>query len=347
MKTAIILMNLGGPDKPESIKPFLFNLFNDKAIIPWPQPFRSMLAWLISTLRNKKAMHIYQFLGGGSPLLANTKAQAQALEEALKKDESVGEFKTFIAMRYWHPLTEEALLQAKEWGAERVVLLPLYPQFSTTTTGSSFKAWKHLCKKHQWNVPTFWNCCYPDNKGWLKASEYLLEQEIQKALPHGRPWVLFSAHGLPESIINAGDPYQHQVEVTAQHLERAIRAKGYDNFDAVVCYQSRVGPKKWIGPNTEDVLMEKAPQKRPIVVHPLAFVSEHSETLVELDIEYKEVVDEKGPAYYGRVSTVGEHPEFIQGLRDIVHHALNGRQEFHCPEGWAHCYCQHMNQKAS
>ena len=342
-KTAVILMNLGGPDKVESIKPFLFNLFNDKAIIPLPTPIRWCLAKFISTMRNKKASEIYGFIGGKSPILSNTKDQSQLLEKLLKKE--LGDVKTFIGMRYWHPFTEEAVIEAKKWGATRVVLLPLYPQFSTTTTGSSFEEWYEKCKEHDFHVPTYKTCCYPNNDHWIEANSDLLKIELDKSPKDKKPIVLFSAHGLPESIIKSGDPYQFQVEKTAKLIEKHVRESGYNNFDSIICYQSRVGPKKWIGPNTEDILIEKSKEDNSIIVHPIAFVSEHSETLVELDIEYKEIVDENKNCYYGRVPTVSCNPKFIQGLKNIVMDSLDEKVSYKCPEGYEKCYCKISENK--
>lgn len=304
MKTAVVLLNLGGPDSLDAVQPFLQNLFSDPAIITAPAPIRWLLARLISRRRAPIAKHIYEELGGRSPLLPNTEAQAEALSSALG-----GDTKIFIAMRYWHPFTEAAVTEVKGWSPERIVLLPLYPQYSTATTASSFKAWNDLAR---FKVPTKSIESYPVEPGFIAASVELLRQGLAQA---GRQptRVLFSAHGLPERVIKAGDPYQSQVEQTAKAIADAIGL-----VDWSVCYQSRVGPLKWIGPSTDAEIARAGSDKRAIVLYPLSFVSEHSETLVELDIEYRHLATQKGVPAYIRVPTVGTHPLFIGGLANLV-----------------------------
>jgi protoporphyrin/coproporphyrin ferrochelatase len=315
-KIAVVLFNLGGPDSPQAVQPFLFNLFNDPAIIGLPNPLRWLLAKLISKRRAPKAQGIYARIGGSSPLLANTQAQARALEAALA---DLGTVRCFAAMRYWHPLTEGAVAAVKKFAPDRIVLLPLYPQYSTTTTGSSKKAWDGATQAL--GAPTSFACCYPVEPGFVAAMAELTADRYAEAAKYGRPRVLFSAHGLPKKIVAAGDPYQVQVEKTAA----AIAAKlGIADLDSVVCYQSRVGPLEWIGPYTEDEIARAGADKVPLVVVPLAFVSEHSETLVELDIEYREKAMHDGVPHYERVPTVGTHPAFIAGLAGIVRALAHG-----------------------
>jgi protoporphyrin/coproporphyrin ferrochelatase len=317
-KIAVVLFNLGGPDSPEAVQPFLFNLFSDPAIIGLPNPLRWLIAKLISKRRAPHAREIYAQIGGSSPLLANTQAQARALQSALA---DLGEVRCFTAMRYWHPLTEGAVAAVKKFGPERIVLLPLYPQFSTTTTGSSKKAWDAVAQKQGLTAPTSSACCYPVQPGFVAAVAELTGKRHAEAAKHGKPRVLFSAHGLPKKIVAAGDPYQVQVEKTAQ----AVIAKlGIADLDSVVCYQSRVGPLEWIGPATEDEIARAGRDKVPLVVVPVAFVSEHSETLVELDIEYREKAAHDGVPHYERVPTVSTHPAFIAGLADIVRALAGG-----------------------
>jgi len=281
VKRAVVLFNLGGPDKPSSIQPFLFNLFNDAAIINLPNPFRWLLAKIISKRRAPVAEKIYAEIGGGSPLLELTQKQAVALEIKLNQNERISS-KVFIAMRYWHPMIMATATLVKKFNPDEIILLPLYPQFSTTTTGSSFKAWKSAVKKIGLNKPTKEVCCYPIDENLVTAQADLLKKEISKAKQNIR--ILFSAHGLPKKIIKKGDPYQWQIEQTA----RAIVAKVKLNInDWVICYQSRVGPLEWIGPSLDEEIKRASEDSIGIIVLPIAFVSEHSETLVELDIEYR------------------------------------------------------------
>ena len=310
MKIAIILFNLGGPDSLDAVKPFLRNLFSDPAIVTLPTWLRLPLASFIASRRTPKAREIYAQIGGGSPIVGQTEAQARALESALGTEH---EWRGYVCMRYWHPMTEAVVSAVKRFAPDRIVLLPLYPQYSTTTTASSFDAWK---KASSFKVPTVEIASYPTEPGFIRASIELVKQGLAEA-GDGPRRVLFSAHGLPEKIIKAGDPYQAQVEQTAgaigQHLE---------GVDWSVCYQSRVGPLKWIGPSTEAEIRRAAADGRGIVLYPLSFVSEHSETLVELDIEYRHLAEQAGVSNYVRVPTVGTHPQFIHGLANLVRAAL-------------------------
>jgi ferrochelatase len=317
-KIAVILFNLGGPDRPEAVKPFLFNLFNDPAIIALPNPLRWLVAKLISSRRAPKATRIYAQMGGGSPILPNTLQQARALEAALG---DLGEVRCFPAMRYWHPLTEEAVRDVKAFAPDRVVLLPLYPQFSTTTTASSKKAWDAAARRAGLSVPTSYACCYPRQPGFVAAVADLIGAHYAEARAQGAPRVLFSAHGLPKKVVAAGDPYQAQVEMSVASV---VARLAIPNLDHVVCYQSRVGPLEWIGPATEDEIARAGADKVPVVLVPIAFVSEHSETLVELDIEYREAAHEAGVPHYARVPTVSAHPDFVRGLATIVRALASG-----------------------
>jgi protoporphyrin/coproporphyrin ferrochelatase len=310
-KTAVVLFNLGGPDSLEAVKPFLFNLFSDPAIIGAPFPIRWLLAKYISAKRAPIARGIYQMLGGRSPLVPETEAQARALEHVLGHG-----FRCFLAMRYWHPFTSETVTAIKEWGADEVVLLPLYPQFSTTTTGSSLKEWSRQAARQGLNVPSRFACCYPTQPGLVAAMADLTRTGYHEAAGAGRPRILFSAHGLPKSVIDKGDPYQRQVEMTAAAV--ALET-GIENLDWTICYQSRVGPMEWIGPSTEAELERAARDGVPVVIVPVAFVSEHSETLVELDIEYRHKADQLGIPAYVRVPALGCHPAFIRGLSEVIH----------------------------
>ncbi|WP_454718550.1 ferrochelatase [Caulobacter segnis] len=314
-KLAVVLFNLGGPDGPSAVRPFLFNLFRDPAIIGLPALFRYPLAALISTTREKTAKANYAIMGGGSPLLPETEKQARALETELAKTLPGVEAKCFIAMRYWNPLTGETAKQVSAFAPDEIVLLPLYPQYSVTTTASSLKAWRETYKGpgRQTSV-----CCYPDEAGLVDAHARLIRETWEKAGSPTNVRLLFSAHGLPEKVILAGDPYQKQVEVTAA----AVAAKLPAGLDWTVCYQSRVGPMKWIGPSTDDEIRRAGADGKGVIVTPIAFVSEHVETLVELDHEYAELAETVGVAPYIRVPALGVAPEFISGLAVMVAKAM-------------------------
>lgn len=311
-KTAVVLFNLGGPDSLSAIQPFLFNLFNDKAIIGAPGPIRWALAKYISTKRAPLAQDIYKQIGGRSPLLEQTETQARAVQAALGDG-----YKCFVAMRYWHPFVEEAAREVAAYKPERVVLLPLYPQYSTTTTGSSFGAWEKAAR----GLPSPQRvCCYPEMPGLAQAFADGIREAMVETSRIGPPLILFSAHGLPKKLILRGDPYQSQVERTADAILTALGEK----VQSRVCYQSRVGPLEWIGPETKDLLVEAGTRHQPVIVVPLAFVSEHSETLVELDIDYQHVALEAGVPCYARVATPKDHPAFIAGLAELVKAAKPG-----------------------
>lgn len=314
-KLAVVLFNLGGPDGPRAVRPFLFNLFRDPAIIGAPALIRYPLAALISTTREKMAKANYAIMGGGSPLLPETKKQAQALETALATALPGVEAKCFIAMRYWHPLTGETARQVAAFAPDEVVLLPLYPQFSTTTTGSSLKAWRKTYKGSGFETTV---CCYPTDGGLVDAHARMIRETWEKAGSPTNIRLLFSAHGLPEKVILAGDPYQKQIEATAA----AVAAKLPAGIDWTVCYQSRVGPLKWIGPSTDEEIRRAGAEGKGVMITPIAFVSEHVETLVELDHEYADLAKDVGAAPYVRVPALGGAPEFIDGLVGAVRNAL-------------------------
>lgn len=338
-KTAIVLFNLGGPDRPESVEPFLFNLFNDPAIISLPNPFRFLVAKLISRKRAPVAREIYENLGGGSPLLPNTIAQADALAAALT---DMGSVQCFIAMRYWHPMTEETVQAVKAYGPDRVVLLPLYPQFSTTTTASSLRLWNKLAELAGMTVPTHVIGCYPRASGYVAAVAGLVRTALDGM--KGRKRVLFSAHGLPKKVIDKGDPYQWQVERSA---EEVVKALNIPDLDWIVCYQSRVGPLEWIGPSTDAEIQRAGNDGVGVIVCPIAFVSEHSETLVEIELEYRELAEESGVPAFARVPTPGADPLFIEALAGLVRQAVDrpagvcsGEGMRICPKEFGKCPCR-------
>jgi ferrochelatase len=338
-KTAVILFNLGGPDSPQAVQPFLFNLFNDPAIIRLPQPLRWLIAKLISSRRAPVAAEIYAKMGGRSPILPQTEAQAAALKVSLGSDD----YRVFIAMRYWHPFSAETAKAAKDWGAQRVVLLPLYPQFSTTTTASSIQDWNRAAEQAGLAVPTATIGCYPDEPGFIAAQTALLKEYLPAAEAKGPVRILFSAHGLPKKVVTDGDPYQMQVE---KGVASILRLLNRPDLDTQICFQSRVGPLEWIGPATDAEITRAAREGKSIVIVPIAFVSEHSETLVELDIEYAELAAHNGAKGYARVPTVGTQPDFITGLAGLVRRAVYdgaprcGSGAKACGTAWRRCICK-------
>ena len=341
-KVAVVLFNLGGPDSRDAIKPFLFNFFMDKNIIGAPKPIRFLLAKWIAFKRSKnEAGDSYAELGNRSPLLENSTAQCEALQEYLSSS-GVGEFKTFICMRYWNPMAKEIVEDVQKWAPDRVVLLPLYPQFSTATTKSSFEDWDQACQDAGLDVPSAKICCYPMETGFIEASAIHVKQVYgqAKAETGKNPRVLFSAHGLPEKTIKAGDPYQWQCQQSAEKIAQATKI---ENLDWQICYQSRVGPLKWIRPSTEEALQKAAADKVPVVILPHAFTQEHVETLVEIEIEYREEAEKMGLTEFYRVPTVGEQPEFIKGLADMVLSRLDDTDTRPnsgsrlCPAEWGQC----------
>lgn len=340
-KLAVVLFNLGGPDSLKAVRPFLFNLFKDPAIIQLPAVARYPLAALISTTRNKPAQANYALMGGRSPLLPETEAQAAALEAQLKGQGY--EARVFVAMRYWKPFADEAAKQVAAFAPDEVVLLPLYPQYSTTTSGSSLRDWARAYRGPG-RVRTV--CCYPTSEGLAEAHA----AEIRKVwdawhrpgnghVP-GDVRLLFSAHGLPQQVVDGGDPYQAQIEATA----KAIATLLPEFTDWQVCYQSRVGRLKWLEPSTSDALRQVAKDRKGAIVCPIAFVSEHVETLVELDSEYGELAHHLQVYPYLRARTPGVGTPFIAELADAVTGALprSGvapHGPWRCPAGLAKCAC--------
>ena len=348
-KIAVILFNLGGPTGPKTIKPFLYNFFMDPNIIRLPKPFRWCLAKLISIRRSKgEAGEAYGEMGGGSPLLENTIAQEKALEEQLKKivDKNV-EIRSYTCMRYWHPMAPSIAPQVQAYNPDQIMLVSLYPQFSTTTFWSSIAQWFTVAQKIGLNKPTTTFCCYPQLDGFIKASAENIKEKYQecKKATGRAPRILFSAHSLPESIIEDGDPYAWQCEQT---VEAILKKLPYKNPDTVICYQSKVGPQKWLGPQTEDEIKRAGADDVPMIVYPHAFVSEHVETIVELGVEYAEVAHEAGVPWYGVVKTVGTHPAFIKDLAKLIKKRIGSKKKVvngtetgkrNCPKPYSEC-CQ-------
>lgn len=324
---AIILMTYGTPDGPDAVEPYLFNIFNDPDIIelPWYMgPFRRLLAGKISKSRAPEVRHNYGRLGGRSPLLELTQAQGDALVKALAP---VGKFETFLGMRYWAPRTEEALKQIGARGIRKVLLLPMYPQYARATTGSSINDFRRAAKALGMNdLEVRAICCFPDNDRMAEAMAAAIRRafaEIPEAERAATP-LLFSAHGLPQQVVDRGDPYQQQVERTVARV--LGRLGGHPRV--TICYQSRVGKMEWLKPYTEDVINGLIAEKvKHIVLYPVAFVTEHSETLFELDLLYGDQIRAAGIQYH-RVPALGTDPLFIEGLAEEVQKALTSPPMF-------------------
>ena len=335
-RLAVVLFNLGGPDGPEAVRPFLFNLFKDPAILGVPAVARYPLAALISRTREKSAQANYAIMGGASPLLPETQAQAQALQTTLAAARPRDEVRTFVAMRYWTPFADQAARAVTAFGPDEIVLLPLYPQYSTTTTASSLADWRSV---YRGPGRTRTICCYPTAAGLIEAHANRIAETWAKA---GRPSnlrLLFSAHGLPEKVVAGGDPYQAQIEATAA----AVAARLPELADWKVCYQSRVGPLKWLGPSTDAEIRRAGAEGKGVLVAPIAFVSDHVETLVELDHDYARVAADVGCAPYLRAPALGVEPAFIAALARAVETALDREAAtgpdcaWLCPVGHGKC----------
>lgn len=318
-RIAVVLFNLGGPDGPEGVRPFLQSLFADPAILALPDLVRRPAAWALAASRLRAARANYARMGGGSPLLSQTLAQAASLETELCGLLAPARPKVFVAMRHAPPLTKGTAAQVAAFDPDEIVLAPLYPQYSTTTTASSLGAWKEAYKGRGTSRAI---CCWYDNPGLIEAHVDLITGTWERA---GRPPVrlLFSAHGLPRNVVAGGDPYQWQVEATCAE----VAARLGPTWDWQICYQSRVGPMKWLGPSTPEAIARAAADGVGVIVDPIAFVSEHVETLVELDHDYRRVASAAGAAPYLRVPAVGTSVAFIAGLAGAVGRALERRWE--------------------
>ena len=316
-RLAVVVFNLGGPDTPEAIRPFLLNLFSDPAILRIPNPLRWIAARVIAGRRAATSAAIYKKVGGGSSILPATIKQAEALKREIS--DTAEQVEAFVFMRYWHPLVKETVSRIRDFDPDRIVLLPLYPQFSTTTTGTSIKAFREEARRQGLAAPQDIVCCYPAHHGFLDATTANIRKSLDEAAHHGAPRLLLSAHALPQRTINAGDPYQWQVEVTSAAI---VEALGRTGLDWVTCYQSRVGPVQWIGPSTEDEVRRAGADGVPVVVVPIAFVSEHVETLVEIDMEFRQAASETGVPFFTRCPTVAVDCDFIRGLGDLVRSAI-------------------------
>lgn len=338
-KVAVILMNLGGPSKIEGVKPFLFRLFFDKRIINLPFVLRWFVAKMISSLRNKKAIEIYKKIGGKSPILENTEKQRKKLSQLLKGQNK--DFKVFIAMRHSKPFAKDTLLEVKKYDPNEIILLPLYPHFSSTTTLSSFEEFEQ--EKHK--IPSLKHakikkvCCYYNDVDFVNSQIKLIKECFVKNKISKKDFrILFSAHSLPCSVIERGDPYQWQVE---QNVELIMKDKFLKDIDYSVCYQSKVGYNKWLSPSTEEEIQKAAGDKVGVVIVPISFVSEHSETLVELDMDYKNLAKKHGTKGFFRVKTQGSDDIFVESLKIMCLKSSISKKEYSkdklCSEKF--CFC--------
>ncbi|MGJ5630580.1 ferrochelatase [Nostoc sp. CALU 1950] len=320
-RVGVLLLNLGGPDKLEDVGPFLYNLFSDPEIIRLPfRWLQKPLAWFIATRRTRTSQENYKQIGGGSPLRRITEAQGEALKEQLG---FLGqEVKIYVGMRYWHPYTEEAIAQISQDNVEHLVILPLYPQFSISTSGSSFRLLEKLWQEDPKLQPIDYTVIpsWYKQPGYLQAMAQLIAQELEQYPNPDEVHIFFSAHGVPKSYVEeAGDPYQVEIEeCTALIMQTLNRPNPH-----TLAYQSRVGPVEWLQPYTEDALKELGAEGvKDLVVVPISFVSEHIETLQEIDIEYREVAEESGIHNFRRVPAPNTHPVFINALAELVIDAL-------------------------
>lgn len=318
MKLGVLLFNMGGPETLGDVRPFLFNLFSDPEIVRLPiRAMQKPLAWLISTARHKKSSGYYAQIGGGSPLRRITEEQAAALRKELVRRGV--EANVYVGMRYWRPGAAEAIEQIARDTVDELVLMPLYPQFSVSTTGSSFKDFDALMDGRS-GLPRMrrryirqWNT----HETYIKALAEQIASEIEK-FPDPNPrrvHLLFSAHGVPQSYIENGDPYLEQIEETVRLVSEKLGGLNPVHLS----FQSKVGPVKWLEPSTDAKLRELAAQGvEQILAIPISFVSDHIETLYELDILYKNLADEIGIKTYRRVPALNCNPTFISALADIV-----------------------------
>jgi len=326
-RVGVLLLNLGGPERIQDVGPFLYNLFSDPEIIRLPVPaLQKPLAWLISSLRSGKSQEAYRSIGGGSPLRRITEQQARELQSTLRQRGI--EATSYVAMRYWHPFTESAVADIKADGVEEVVVLPLYPHFSISTSGSSFRELQRLRQADPAFARLPIRCIrsYHDDPGYIGAMAELIAREIQACPDPAAAHVFFSAHGVPKSYVEeAGDPHQQEIEACARLIMRKLQADlGHAN-PCTLAYQSRVGPVEWLRPYTDDALHELGEAGvKDLVVVPISFVSEHIETLEEIDIEYREIATEAGITNFRRVPALDTTPSFIAGLATLVQQALAG-----------------------
>ena len=315
-RVGVVLFQLGGPDTLEAIEPFLFNLFCDPDIIDFPfaRIGRKPLAKLISATRARKVQHHYSVIGGGSPIRRFTEQQARALQ--LKLAGSGVDARCFVAMRYWHPFTTEAIAHLRAAQCDQIVLLPLYPHYSGTTTGSSLNEWRRLFRD---DVPVHCVEAFYRHKLYLDALVEKVEEALVRFPDPERPELVFSAHSVPLAVIEKGDPYQRQIEETVELL---MQRGGWPNRYRL-CYQSKVGASKWLQPSLHKTLRDVAAAGvREICVVPISFVSDHVETLGEIDHEARAEARSLGIARFEMTSGLNDSPTFIAALAELVGSAL-------------------------
>jgi len=315
-RVGVVLFQLGGPDSLEAIEPFLFNLFCDPDIIDFPfaRIGRRPLAKLISSTRARKVQHHYSVIGGGSPIRRHTEQQAKALEEQLRK--AGVNAQCFVAMRYWHPFTSEAIEQLRTANVDEVVLLPLYPHYSSTTTGSSLNEWRRLFSDdvRVRTVQTFYR-----NDRYIDSLAEKVDEALGRFPESADPEIVFSAHSVPVSVIEKGDPYQRQIEET---VELVMQRGAWTNRHRL-CYQSKVGASRWLQPSLHRALRDlAAEQVKDICIVPISFVSDHVETLGEIDHEAREEAAGLGIRQFEMTSGLNDSPTFIAALRELVLTAL-------------------------
>jgi protoporphyrin/coproporphyrin ferrochelatase len=326
-RVGVLLLNLGGPEKLDDVYQFLYNLFSDPDLIRIPIPFlQKPIASLIAASRAPVSQQNYAMIGGGSPLRPITEEQAENIENALQRNGLNA--KVYVGMRYWHPFTEEAIAQIKRDRITKLVVLPLYPQFSISTSGSSIKVldqhWASDPELRQIERITIRS--WYERAGYIKAMNELINAKIQSFESPELVHLFFSAHGVPVKYVTEyGDPYQSEIENCVDLLMQSIR-RDHQCFNAhTLAYQSRVGPVQWLQPYTEEAIAQLAKRGvRNLLVVPISFVSEHIETLQEIDIEYREVAESVGIHNFDRVPALNSHPIFINDLADLVLESLGG-----------------------
>ena len=324
-RVGVLLLNLGGPERIQDVKPFLYNLFSDPEIIRLPlAAMQKPLAWLISSLRSGKSQQAYRSIGGGSPLRRITKQQAQELQTSLRQKGV--DATSYVAMRYWHPFTESAVADLKADGVDQVVVLPLYPHFSISTSGSSFRELQRLRNTDSAfsRLPIRCIRSWYDHPGYIQALANLIAREILACEDPATAHIFFSAHGVPKSYVeDAGDPYQLEIVACSKLILEQLRQQLGHSNPFTLAYQSRVGPVEWLKPSTEDALQELGEQGvKDLVVVPISFVSEHIETLEEIDIDYRELATAAGVKNFRRVPALDTDPAFIAALTDLVEQAM-------------------------
>lgn len=315
-RIGVVLFQLGGPDTLEAIEPFLFNLFCDPDIIDFPfaRIGRKPLAKLISSTRARKVQHHYAVIGGGSPIRRFTEQQARALQ--LKLTASGLDARCFVAMRYWHPFTSEAIEQLRAAECDEIVLLPLYPQYSSTTTGSSLNEWQ---RKFRSDLPVHCIENFYRNELYLKAVAEKVDEALTRFDDPEQPMLVFSAHSVPVAVIEKGDPYQHQIEETVELLME----RGEWRNQRRLCYQSKVGASKWLQPSLHRTLKDLADEGvRQVCVVPVSFVSDHVETLAEIDHHAREEARALGIERFEMSEGLNSSPKFIAALAEMVSTAV-------------------------